>query len=152
MTLHISSENRYSENPTLARHGSDSARIEINDIDTCWSLSRTTTITSPHLSFGHPVLWNVKRKLVSVLLLIFKHFWRVFTSIGDFFADFREPCQFSSPSPHRGMWATFWRSGADVAGYENCRGDPWWGRPIRCVAEGVEMTTPSAISISQPPN
>ena len=35
---------------------------------------------------------------------------------------------------------------------ENSRGDPWWGRPVRCVGEGVETTIPSAISNSQHPN
>jgi len=39
-----------------------------------------------------------------------------------------------------------------VEGHKNNRGDPGGGRAVRCVAEGVEMTTPSAISISQPSN
>ena len=69
-----------------------------------------------------------------------------------FFADFRKPCWFLSLSPHRGMWATFWRIGANVGRYENARGDLWWGRPVRCIAEGVVTSTPSASSISQPPN
>ena len=50
------------------------------------------------------------------------------------------------------MWATFWRSRADVEGYENARGDPWWGRLVRCVGEGVETTTPSPISNLLHPN
>jgi hypothetical protein len=55
---------------------------------------------------------------------------------------------FSSALPHWGMWAMFLRSRADVEGHENDRGDPWWGRSMRCVAESVLISTP-AISISQ---
>jgi hypothetical protein len=40
------------------------------------------------------------------------------------FFHLRELYRISSPSPHRGMWATFRRIGADVGGYENDRGDP----------------------------
>ena len=50
------------------------------------------------------------------------------------------------------MWALFRREKARVEGSEHARGDPWWGRPTRCVTEGVEMTTPSAISMSRTSN
>ena len=60
--------------PKLTGFSADNAGIEINDIDVYWSL---TTI-SPHLSFGHPAPWNLKKMLVSVLLLIFNHYWPLF--------------------------------------------------------------------------
>jgi len=45
------------------RHGSESAGIEINGVGASLSLSRTTTTTSPQLSFGHTALWNLKKGL-----------------------------------------------------------------------------------------
>ena len=58
------------------------------------------------------------------------------------FAVFREPCRFSSPSPHRGMWALFRRTGASIGGYENARGDP----------SGVSRRVSKRRHLSQHPN
>ena len=65
---------------------------------------------------------GTSKKVSKYLIIDFQPFLTCFfTNIGDFFADFREQCRFSSPSS---MWATFRRSGADVEGYKGTRGDP----------------------------
>jgi len=66
---------------------------------------------------------------------------------------FREPSRFSSPSPHWGMWATrFEGVGRMWEGTRTLGETRDKGRPVRCVGEGVEKMTPSAISISHAPN
>ena len=153
--LQVTSKNGYSENPSLARHGSDSAGIEINNVSTLTRIDFYLEPPPPPLLTSRLPIprCRTSKKVSKCDINAFSTFLTCFFSnISDFFANLREPCRISGPSPHRGMWATFWRSGADVGGNENSRGDPWWERPVRCVGEGVETTIPSAISNSQHPN
>ena len=113
---------------------------------TCWSLSWTTTTTSSLFSFAHRALWNIGKKFVNVLLLTFflPFLTCFFTCIGKLY-------RISSPSPHRGMWATFRRIGADVGGYE--KRNMSFHRPHPPYhTTTTPTTTPTCAPMPYPPN